>query len=226
MRIACLFSGGKDSCLALHRAHAQGLRVDALLTFAPESDASWMFHHPNVWATALQAKALGIRHVLKRTAGERDSELTDLKNAIAELRADALLTGAVASSYQKGRIDRICAELGIKSIAPLWHNEPESLLREALASGFETIITSVSAEGFDASWLGRRIDGACIADLKRLHEACGVSMVGEGGEFETFVLDAPLFERKIKVLDAKAYWQGQAGRYTIEKAELADKRRH
>lgn len=223
MKIACLFSGGKDSCLALHRAHAQGLSVDVLLTLAPESDASWMFHHPNVRATALQAEALGIAHVLKRTAGERDSELIDLKNALAELHADALLTGAIASSYQKDRIERICAELGMKSIAPLWHNEPESLLREALSLGFETIITSVSAEGFDESWLGKRLDEACIAELKRLHEERGVSMVGEGGEFETFVLDAPLFERKIKVLDAKSYWQGQAGRYTIEKAELIDK---
>jgi predicted ATP pyrophosphatase (TIGR00289 family) len=113
--------------------------------------------------------------------------------------------------------------LNLKSIAPLWHRDQSEILREILRLRFEVVITGVYAIGFDEEWLGRRIDQSVIQDLLRLNEAYGVSIVGEGGEFETLVVDAPFFRKKISILKAEKVWKGQSGHYLISKAQLENK---
>lgn len=90
-------------------------------------------------------------------------------------------------------------------------------------AGFEIIITSVSAAGLNQSWLGRRIDERCIEELLKLREKYGISIVGEGGEMETFVTDAPFFKNKIKIKKAEKSWDGVRGVFEIKDAELAGK---
>ena len=223
MSMACLFSGGKDSTLALHKAAGMGFMIDLLITMKPENQYSYMFHYPNVMHTALQAESLGIRQVFAETKGEKETELKDLERVLKQNEVKLLVTGATYSSYQADRINRICKELGIESLSPLWHIEPMEEL-EYLAAKFNAIITSVSAEGFDESFLGKRIDAVMIAKLQELNRKYKVNMLFEGGEAESFVLDAPLFRRKIAVDSAKAEWNGSTGRYMIEKAHLEDKR--
>lgn len=222
MRVSLLFSGGKDSTYALWVAESWGWEV-VLLTMLPESDSSYMFHHPNVEWTPLQAEAMGLPLLLCRTSGEKLSELDDLREFVKDAGADGVVTGAVESEYQKEKVDIICEELGMRSFAPLWHKDGESLLRELVEAGFEIMITSVSAEGLDESWLGRRIDGGCVDELIRLREKYGVSVVGEGGEMETFVLDAPFFKKRINVKEGERRWDGVRGAYLIRDAELAEK---
>lgn len=222
MRVACLFSGGKDSTFAVWAAVHAGWEIDSLITFAPTSPESYMFHHPNTRWTALQAGAMGLRHLLVKTSGEMERELRDLRSTLARLDVDGVVSGALASEYQKERIDFACEELGLRSFTPLWHIDTEAFMLE-VAENFETMITSVSAEGLDERWLGRRIDVGCIDDLRRLRETHGISVSGEGGEFETFVLDCPLFSKRIKILSAKERWKGTAGVLEITSARLVAK---
>ncbi len=222
MSNACLYSGGKDSTLALHKAMASGAKIDLLLTMLPENKESYMFHYPNLHVTKLQAEALGIRQVFFKTEGKKEDELKDLEKAFKDNGVELLVTGATYSRYQADRIRKITDRLGIENMAPLWHIEPLAELNE-LAERFEAIITSVSAEGFDDSYLGARIDQGMINKLILLNQKYNINMLFEGGEAESFVLDAPLFKKKIKVSKARKDWNGSRGTYTIEEAELAKK---
>jgi len=219
MRVAVLFSGGKDSTFAAWLALSYGWNVVSMVTMLPKSSSSYMFHHPNASWTPLQAEAMGLPLILKKTAGKKDEELEDLEDVLSDLKIDGVLTGAVASEYQKEKIDVLCEKLNLKSFAPLWHKDSEQLLREMVNSGFEVIITSVSAQGFDESWLGRKIDEKCIDDLVRLKEKFGINISGEGGEYESLVLYAPFFKSRMKIISSKTQWKGTAGSLEVTNAD-------
>ncbi|MCX6776963.1 MAG: TIGR00289 family protein [Candidatus Micrarchaeota archaeon] len=218
MRVAVLFSGGKDSTFAAWLALSYGWNVVSMVTMLPKSSSSYMFHHPNVNWTPLQAEAMELPLILKKTPGKKDEELEDLKDVLSDLEIDGVLTGAVASEYQKEKIDLLCEKLKLKSFAPIWHKDSEQLLREMVDSGFEMIITSVSAQGFDESWLGRKIDERCIDDLARLKEKFGINISGEGGEYESLVLHAPFFKSRMKIISSETRWKGTAGSLEVTNA--------
>ncbi len=196
--------------------------MDLLITMRPGSSESYMFHYPNVEHTALQARALGIRHVFGETSGEKEEELKDLDRVLVENGVKLLVTGATYSRYQGDRIDAMTRRLGIDHLAPLWHIDPMEELNE-LAEKYEAIITSVSAEGLDESFLGKRIDTAMIGRLTGLNRRHGINLLFEGGEAETFVLDAPLFRKRVVLERSKTEFSKGRGTYLIEKARLEDK---
>ncbi|MEM3227882.1 MAG: TIGR00289 family protein [Candidatus Micrarchaeaceae archaeon] len=220
--IATLFSGGKDSTLALHKAAESGLQTEILITMKPENEYSFMFHKVNIDLTRLQAQALGLRQSFVETKGEKELELEDLERALLENKITTLITGALASEYQKKRIDALCNKLNISHIAPLWHKDPLAELEE-ISSKYYAIITQVSAEGLDDTFLGERIGKEVISKLKLLHATYGIHMAFEGGEAESFVLDAPLFKKKIKIIKAHKVWDGKTGQYIIDEAYLISK---
>jgi len=224
LRAAVLVTGGKDSALALHRVLEQGLEVECLVTMIPQRQDSWMFHCPNIHLTDLFAKAVGIPLVKAKTPGIKEAEVEDLKRLLAKLDVDAVVSGAIASEYQKNRIDQICQELGLKPIAPLWHENPLRLLKEIIALRIETMIVGVYAHGFNQSWLGRRIDEAAVSDLIKLNERFQVSLIGEGGEYETLVLDAPFFKKRIQLVETDKVWEGTSGCLLVKNAVLIDKK--
>lgn len=219
---ACLFSGGKDSTLAIHKMHDIGKDVELLITLVPENEYSYMFHKPNIELTALQAQALGIRQNVYKTKGEKEKELEDMERALRESRVTELVTGAVASVYQKDRVERLCKNLSITHFAPLWGTDPLEELLE-ISRDYKVVITQVSAEGFDGSYLGAVINDSMIERLKKLNERYKINMSFEGGEAESFVLDAPLFKRRIEITKAHVEWSGTVGRYIIDEAILKEK---
>jgi len=223
LRVAALVTSGKDSALALHRAIKRGYEVAYLVTMIPQRQDSWMFHYPNIHLVDLFAEAVGIPLVKAETAGVKEVEVEDLKRLLAKLDIDAVVSGAISSQYQKKHIDKICSELGLKSIAPLWHQDPRKLLDELVKLKIETIIVGVYAYGFTPNWLGRKIDQATINDLVELNKKYQVSLVGEGGEYETLVLDAPFFKKRMQLIDIEKVWEGQSGYLLVKKAALVDK---
>ena len=223
LRVAALVTGGKDSALALHRTLKRGYEVKHLVTMVPQREDSWMFHYPNIHMADLFAQAVGIPLVKAETSGIKEAELTDLKQVLARLDVDAIVTGAIFSQYQKKRVDEICQELGLKHISPLWHEAPLELLKEIVTLKMETIIVGVFAYGFDETWLGRKINEDTIKDLVELNRKFQVSLVGEGGEYETLVLDAPFFKKKIQLIETKKIWEGQSGYSIVKKAVLVNK---
>jgi len=226
MKLGVLFSGGKDSTLALHKA-AEKAEVVCLITLVSENKESFMFHTPNIDVTALQAEALCLPLVRKATAGKPEEELKDLDAAIAQAVKDfeivGVVTGAVESVYQAARIQQICNRLGVWCVNPLWKRNQKALLEETVAEGYSTIISGVFAYPLDKEWLGKQIDEDMIKKLVALSEEYGLSPSGEGGEIETTVLDAPLFKKKIKVLDSEVEAQGNSGVFRIKQARLTEK---
>jgi diphthine-ammonia ligase len=224
VRVGVLYSGGKDSTFAAYLAGQMGDELRCLITLSPLRSDSYMFHYPNIQWTALQAEAMRLPQVTLETKGVKEEELADLARAIELAKRDhsieGVYTGALASVYQKSRVERICDELGVKAVSPLWHIDPIAHLRNIVASGFEVIMTGVAALGLDESWLGRALDEGAIRDLARLHEKYGVNPGLEGGEGETFVLDCPLFAQRIAVTSSKKHWQGDAGYLEILDARL------
>lgn len=226
MKIGVLFSGGKDSILALHKA-AEKEEAVCLITLVSENKESFMFHTPNIDLTALQAEALGLPLIKKLTAGEPEKELKDLEEAIAQaikvFKIEGVVTGAVESVYQAARIQQTCNRLGVWCFNPLWKRNQKALLEEIVAEGFKTIISGVFAYPLDEKWLGKQVDEEMIARLVVLSREYGLSPSGEGGEIETTVLDAPLFKRKIEVLDFEVEAKGNSGVFRIKQVRLAEK---
>jgi diphthine-ammonia ligase len=220
--IATLFSGGKDSTLALHKMDALGKKTDLLITMISENDFSYMFHKPNIMHTKLQAEALGIRQIFAKTKGEKEKELDDLERVFKENGVTELITGAVASNYQKERIEAICKRLSIVCHSPLWKIEPLEELNE-LSMLYEVIITQVAAEGFDESMLGMKIDGDFTDRLIQLNKKYRINMLFEGGEAESFVLNAPLFSSGIEVTKSHVEREGTVARFIIDEARLSQK---
>jgi len=226
MRLGVLFSGGKDSTLALHLAAGKET-VACLITVQSKNKETFMFHTPNIDVTALQAEALGLPLVSVETEGKKEEELADLERAIAEAKSrfgiEGVVTGAVESVYQASRVQRICNKLNLWQFNPLWKTNQKQLLETLLQKDFQVIISGVFAYPLDQTWLGKQLDTKMIARLVELQEKYGISPSGEGGEIETTVLDAPMFRQKIQITDSAVEWKGNSGVYVIKQAGLAPK---
>lgn len=223
MQLIALFSGGKDSVFAILKAKQKEHEIKYLATIHSKNPDSYMYHTPNIGLTFMQSRAMNIQLVSKESLGIKEEEIKDLKILLGNLDVDGVVCGAIASKYQKKRVEDVCKELKLKLISPLWNKNPEKLLREMLKEGFEIIITAVAAEGFDENWLGRKIDEECLKDLIELNKKFGVNIVGEGGEMETFVLDCPLFDKKIEITKAEKVWKDNNGIYEIKDAKFVEK---
>lgn len=223
MRLATLVSGGKDSIYAAYTASKEN-EVVCIITFKSKRADSYMFHIPNVELVKLQAKSMSLPLIFVESSGIKEKELKDIKNALStaikKYKIQGAVSGALASSYQKERIDKICLDLGIKSIAPLWHIDPKKYLRELINHNFKVIIAGVAADGLTKDFLGDEINGNFIKKIEKLNIHAG----GEGGEYESLVLDCPLFKKKLKIKKAKIEMENKCtGKLIVEDAELVKK---
>ncbi len=182
-----------------------------------------MFHFPNIHLTDLFAKAVEIPLVKAETVGTKEKEVKDLRDLLATLDIEGVVSGAISSRYQKERIDMVCRELNLKSLTPLWQEDSMQLLKEIVNLDFDVIIVGVYAYGFDQSWLGRKINSTTIKNLAELNAKYQISLVGEGGEYETLVLDAPFLKKKIQVLQTEKIWENDSGYLLVKKAKLVEK---
>lgn len=226
MKLAVLFSGGKDSTLALYKA-MQKDKVVCLISIISENEESYMFHVPNIQLTKLQAEAIGLPLIQKTTKGEKEIELKDLKSAIwkakYEYGAEGIVTGAVESVYQATRVQKICNSMDLWCFNLLWKKDQVELLNETLNLGFYTIISGIFAYPFNKEWLGKKINKDMINRLMVLRDKYEISPSGEGGEIETTVLDAPFFKKKIKITKYDIFAENNSGVFRIKEAKLVKK---
>jgi len=220
-KCAVLFSGGKDSCLALHLAKKQGYEIKYLLAVIPENFDSFMFHKPYLKLLEKQAEMLGIELVVMKSEGIENEEINDLKKLIESVKSkvEGIIVGGIASSYQGNRIKKICDEAGLEFFAPLWNFDGERIWKELFEQGFKVVITKISCEGLGKEWLGKIIDTERFEELKKLSKKYGFRLDFEGGEAESAVLFMPEFEREIKI-KYKTKSEGEYRHYLeIEKIE-------
>ena len=226
MNVAVLFSGGKDSTMAVYAALDAKEDVKYLLSMKSKNDESYMFHVPNIHITDLLSQALDIPLMSVETDGVKEEELKDLRKAFIDLKnlgVEAIYTGALYSVYQKSRIERLGEEVGLKIISPYWHVNELEYMRKIVSLGFKIIICGVAAWGLDESWLGRVIDDETIDELVKLNEKYYVDIAFEGGEAETLAVDGPIFKKRVEILKYKKEWHLDSGVYIIEDAILEDK---
>jgi len=234
MRLAALFSGGKDSAYAIYRVQQAGHTVECLITMCPGADDSLLFHYPNSWVTEYQALAMNVSLVSMEVAGggcsSRDSEVAALNQALAQAwerfsGIEGVVSGGIASMFQKQAFDGVCARQGLAPVAPLWGVCPEEYMESLIRDKFEVVIVGVSAMGLGKEWLGRTLDWDALASLAKQSKKYGFNLTFEGGEAETLVVDCPLFAKKrLAIKDARVHWDGQRGIYEILQVSLADKK--
>jgi len=222
MKLAALFSGGKDSTYATHLADEEH-EVSIFACMRPARGDSYMFHGVNIHLTPLLAEAQGKPLALAPSSGEKEKEVDEMKCLIEQLDVEGVVTGAIASTYQRDRVNKVCSELGIIHLSPLWGRSPQEVLESEIKSGMEIIMVHVAANGLDKSWLGRRINETAAVELVKLSENYGINVCGEGGEYESLVVDAPWFEKRLVIDETEVVWEGTSGTYAVKGAHLAPK---
>jgi diphthine-ammonia ligase len=226
MRLGVLCSGGKDSLFACYLA-MQKEEVSCLISVHSRNEESYMFHTPNVHLVPLQAEAAGLPLVTVETEGIEEVELADLSRAISlaveHHNIEGVVTGALLSVYQATRIQRICRNLDLWCFNPLWYTDQDAYMELLIRSGFRAVVTGVFSAPFDATWLGRMIDHEALKDLKQYARKHRITLTGEGGEYETLVLDAPFFAKRIVIEESTEEYCNYRGILRVRCASLEAK---
>lgn len=228
LKLGVLYSGGKDSNYSMYIMQKQNYEIKCLISLKSLNKDSYMFHTPNIDFVKYQSEALEIPILIQETKGEKENELEDMKNILLKAKEkyglQGIVTGALYSNYQRDRIEKICDSIGLKVFSPLWHKEQLQELKEIINEGFEVIIIRIAADGLNKNWLGRKLDFKAVEELERLYLKNGLNIAGEGGEFETFVLNGPNFKKIIHIEKSKIKMESEnCGDLIIEKIGLKDK---
>ena len=225
MNLAALFSGGKDSTYSIYKAKQMGHDVKCLITVFPKSANSHLLHFPSIELTRLQSETLKIPQI---TSTSNSDDLSDeiyaleilIERARKDFQIDGLVHGGISSEFQKKKFEKICREDNLDVITPLWKTNPKEYMNNLLNSNFKFILTSVSSDGLDETWLGKIISVDDVSLLSNLSSKHGFNLNFEGGEAETFVIDCPIYSHPIKINKSQTIWDGYRGRFEIEDASL------
>ena len=228
LKLAALISGGKDSWYSANIMKKQNYEISCLVTIDSENTDSYMYHTPNIELVKLQSAASDIPLIIQKTKGEKEKELDDLRIALQDAKEvykiEGVVSGAIFSNYQRERIEKVCDDLGLKIFSPLWHMDQELEMRNLIEQGFVFLISSIAAEGLDEKWLGKTITSQDVDRLAEISKKTEMNIAGEGGEFESFVTDAPLFKKKVLVKKSHKIQENRCtGRFIIEQAVLVGK---
>lgn len=203
MKLGVLFSGGKDSIYSAWLMKKSGHELSCLISVWSKNTDSYMFHTPAIELTKKQSELMDIPIVVQETIGEKEVELIDLEKAIClaikEYNIEGIVSGAVKSNYQLSRIEKICDKLKIKCFSPLWQKDQIELLNDLIENKFEILISAVAGYPLDDKWIGRKIDNKFIQKIKIISKKYGINSAGEGGEYESLVVNCPLFSKKLDI---------------------------
>ena len=193
MRAFFSWSGGKDSMLALHRALAEGIQVEALLAMFDETGERSRSHALPPHLVQAQADALGLPLVMRHASwSDYEAVFTDQLHTFARQGITHGLFGDIDLQPHRDWEEKVCAGAGLTAVLPLWQQPRRALVDELLALGYRSRVVCVDARFLDASYCAREFDAQFIADLPDNVDACG-----ENGEFHTFVFDGPRFQRAV-----------------------------
>lgn len=225
MRLAALCSGGKDSIHAMYLAHQSGHEIPYLVGIASPGD-SWMFHTPNVGLVPLMAEAMELEFVGGETDGTEEGDMAALKDALSGLDVEGVVMGGIWSDYQWDRINAVCGNLDLFVCAPLWRKDQDAVFDEMVDAGIEAVVVGTFAEGLGRRHLGRVLDGSFKEDIEDLRRSVGLSITGEGGEYESFVTDSPMHRRRISIRRARTESGRSFSLLSVEEAVLEEKRQN
>jgi len=213
VKVACCWSSGKDSCYAFWKALSGGLDVRYLVSFVSTAGfGKNAFHGVRGELIRMQSEAMGIPIILRETTWE-GYELS-FREALGKLREEGiegLVTGDIDMIEHRTWTENICGEFGLKALLPLWKLDREEILKGFIDNGFVSIVVCLKADALDDSWLGRRINRQFLADIKKYQRIHNLDICGENGEYHTFVVDGPCFQKRISITPgdkvlSEGYW--------------------
>jgi len=222
MKIIAAWSGGKDSCFACYKAIQEGYDVSQLLIMMSDPSKS-NFHLIRSDMLDAQSQAIGIP-IVKWTT-KPDTYEQDFKKALGQMKekgAEGIVTGDVynVALHEAGWLDRVCKEVGLTPVKPLWHRDTQQILSEFISEGFKATVVRVKTDVLGMEWLGREINKEFLDDLLKLGT---VDPCGERGEFHTFVTDGPLFKKRIEILESERVKLNGNGRLVINRFDVKPK---
>ncbi|MBU1727035.1 MAG: diphthine--ammonia ligase [Candidatus Omnitrophica bacterium] len=192
------WSGGKDSCLAYYKAVQNGLNVKCLLNFISKESKRGCFHGLESRLLKRQAELIGIPLTQKEVSPDMQKYEDEFKEAVEGFKnqgINSMVFGDIYLEEHQNWVERVCAELKINAIEPLWKNEPENIINEFLGLGFKAVIVSCKADILGREFIGKEIDKGIIKEFI----ARGICPCGEKGEFHTVVVDGPIFKNRLKI---------------------------
>lgn len=209
MRVVSLWSGGKDSCFACYKAELQGHQIVSLINFTNSDGTGSVSHGLSADIIRKQTRLIGIPFLQKAMPkeGYRDAFQALIKRYKIKEGIEGIVFGDIYLQEHRDWIDKVCKELEVEAILPIWTRDTENLIRMIIDSGFKSIVVSVNKDILGKDWLGREIDDGFVKDLKAIGD---VDLCGERGEFHTFVYDGPIFKKPVE--------------FTMGKKILKDKR--
>lgn len=223
MRLASLYSGGKDSTFSLYLMEQSGHDIPYLVNVVPEDAASWIFHTPNLSVVPLMAESMGKELVTAKSSGTEEGDMEGLRNVLDGLDVEGVVSGAIWSDYQWDRMNIVCGDLGLKLMAPLWRKDQDMLMDQFIDSGIRSMIVGCYAEGLGEEWLGRIIDRQAVEELKAIRARTGISIMGEGGEYESLTIDSPMHSRPLEIISSEKDWSRQGGTMRVTSVRLSER---
>ena len=202
------WSGGKDSCFACYQAILNGYDICYLLNFISKEYKRVSFHGTESKLIQLQAQAICISLLQKETTWNGyEKEFKEAVKSLIPIGVKGIVFGDIYLQEHRDWVERVCGDLGIEAIEPLWRKEPEKILFDFIEYGFEAIIVSAKSDLIDKEWIGRKVDKEFVKYLKDKN----IDLCGENGEYHTLVTDGPLFKTKIeinkrKTITREGYW--------------------
>lgn len=200
------WSGGKESCFACHKAILNGYNISNLVNFISKEYKRVSFHGTEAKLIQLQSEAISIPLFQKETTWDGyEQEFKEAVKSLIPNGVKGMVFGDIYLQEHKDWVERVCRELGIEAIEPLWGRDPKGLLLEFIDAGFEAIIVSAKSNLINQKWIGQKVNGPFLEYLKGNNiDACG-----ENGEYHTLVIDGPFFNKKIKISKSKPIKKGE-----------------
>lgn len=197
MKVVSLWSGGKDSCFAYYRALSLGYEVLALFNFLNHDGKNSLSHSLPSQLIFEQAKMTGLPIIQRAVLKEKYEQ--EFKALIREWKREkdikGIIFGDIYLQEHKDWIDRVCSQIEVEAIMPLWGRDTRELIDEFVKAGFEAILIATNADFLGEEWLKRQINEEFIKDMEALGN---IDLCGEKGEYHTFVFDGPIFKEPAK----------------------------
>jgi diphthine-ammonia ligase len=211
------WSGGKDSCFACYLALGEGYKISHLVNFISQEFKRVSFHGTEARLIRLQSQAIDIPLLQKATTWDGyEQEFKEGVRSLLPQGIKGMVFGDIYLQEHRDWVERVCGELGIEAILPLWNKDTEKIFTDFVDAGFEAIIVSAKAELMDEEWIGRRVDRKFLEYLK----ARNIDPCGENGEYHTLVVNGPLFNQRIEIIESRIinrdnHWLLDTGKYRL-----------
>ncbi|WP_158598242.1 Dph6-related ATP pyrophosphatase [Falsibacillus albus] len=215
------WSGGKDCCLALHRTLQENHEVICLLSMVSDKDERNHAHGLKLKILSMQAEALGIPLLMIDSAGEYEKSLKQALTRLKEQQgAEAVVFGSLYAREDRDWNENAARQAGLEPMFPIWIQEDETsrLLQDFISLGYKSIVCRAHMKHFDSSWAGRYLDERFYSDIHHT-QSC---VMGENGEYHTFVLDGPKFHKRLTITASDVVLNSDLWSLDIQACELKD----